>query len=206
MLRFSAFPALLVAATGCTGEDGARRDADPSPVSLHAFPAAAEGVPSGYREVHCPDRRRGASGLTVRLVLPTGFTSSHREADTCTFTSPADPGHAVSVRLEPDESLAGWRRTYLDPYVSEDGDDAVGAITYRDDAPGFDGATAEELRWYSYNDGSPERSVALLAAGVRLTWSVPDGEELPAAAIGVVRRSVAVLDPAGVSPGRPSRS
>lgn len=206
MPRFLAFLPLLVAVAGCTHEDGAPGAPEPSPVGLHAFPAAAEGVPSGYREVRCPDRRRGAVGLVVRLVVPTGFASSHREADTCTFTLPTEPGHAISVRLEPDESLARWRRTYLDPYVSEDGDDAVGQISYREDAPGFGGTAGEELRWYSYNDGSPERSVALLAAGVRLTWSIPDGEELPAAAIDAVRRSVAVLDQGAVSPGPPSQS
>lgn len=206
MLRFLAFLPLLVAASGCTPEDGGPGAPEPSLVGLQAFPAAAEGVPSGYREVRCPDRRRGAIGLVVRLVVPAGFAASHREADTCTFSLPNEPGHAISVLLEPDDSLAAWRRTYLDPYVAEDGDDAVGQITYRDDAPGFDGATGEELRWYSFNDGSPQRSVALLAAGVRLTWSIPDGDDLPATALEAVRRSVAVLTPHVLSPGPPSRS
>ena len=193
MLRFLPFLLVVAAATGCSHEDGARGPSAPALVAPHPFPAASAEVAAGHREVLCPDLRGGGSGLTVRLVVAREVTSSRREGNGCAFTLGPDLRRTISVQIGPDESLARWRETYLDPYVSDDGDDAVGDITYRDDAPGLDGRSAEELRWYSFSDGSPTRVVALLAAGVRLSWSVPDGDPLPATALDVVRRSVAVV-------------
>lgn len=193
MPRLLLFLLVVVAATGCSHEDGAAGPSTPALVAPHPFPAAAAGVPAGHREVLCPDLRSGGTGLTVRLVVPRQVTSSHREGDGCAFTLGSDPRRALSVQIGPGESLARWRTTSLDPYVADDGDDAVGDVTYRTDAPGLDGAAAEELRWYSFSDGSPTRVVSLLAAGVRLTWSVPDGDPLTARDLDVVRRSVAVV-------------
>lgn len=206
ILPFLLLLAAAAAAAGCSHEDGPPGAGTPALVTPHEFPATSSGVPSGYREVLCPDLRRGGTGLAVRLVVPERATSSRREADGCTFSVPTEPRDAISVRVGPGESLARWREVYLDPYVSPDGDDAVGEIAYRSDARGFGDSTGEELSWYSFSDGYPVRVVSLLAAGVRLSWSVPADDRLPAPALDVVRRSVGVLDRAAVSPGRPSRS
>lgn len=206
MLRFLLFLPFAVAAAGCSHEDDTPDPGTPALAAPHEFPPASGGVPDGYREVLCPDLRRDGSGLTVRLVVPERTLESHRDANGCTFALPSEPRDAISVEIGPDRSLAAWRAAYLDPYVSPDGDDAVSDISYRSDAPGFGDAAGEELRWYSFSDGSPVRVVSLLAAGVRLSWSVPGEDRLPPSAVDVVRRSVAVLDQVAVSPGRPSRS
>lgn len=194
MARFLLFLLIVTTCVGCSHEDDGPDRTTPALAAPHPFSAASPGVPAGYREVRCPDLRRHGTGLTVRLVVPDQVTGFRHEDNTCTFTLSPEARGVLAVQLGPDESLARWRRAHLDPYVSDQGDDAVGEIAYRDDADGLDGATAEELRWYSYDDGSPQRVISLLGTGVRLTWSVADGAAPPTADLDRVRRSVAVVE------------
>ncbi|HWJ66464.1 MAG TPA: hypothetical protein VNT31_07295 [Nocardioides sp.] len=177
---------------GCTG-DPSPSPADPPPTVVsppRPFPAAAAGVPAGFREVLCPDLRSDGTGLTVRLVVPVATTDARATDDGCGFSHGLVRG--VGVQVTPAQTLAAYREESLDPFEDIGGDDEVSDIRYRTGVPGLGGRRAEELSWRVYNDGLPYLQHAIQAAGLRLSWAVPDGKPRLLDAFDVVRRSVEV--------------
>ncbi|TNM41211.1 hypothetical protein FHP29_09440 [Nocardioides albidus] len=193
MPRILVLCCLLLGLAACRGSDGS--GAGPAPVAPHPFPARTPGVPAGYREVLCPDLRGDGTGLTARLVVPVTTTGGQASGGSCSFSQDFDRG--IGVEIAPTRTLTQWRRTHLDPFEADrgdGGDDAVSDIVHDTGVPGFDGVRGEELAWRSYNDGSPTRSLVVLAAGVRLSWTVPEDVELDRDAFDLVRRSVALVE------------
>lgn len=187
------FPLLLTLALASACSDGGSHR-ERAPVDLpapEAFPAESTGVPAGFREVLCPDLREKGIDLTVRLVVPVRAEAMNLDEHGCSFTSGFVRG--VSVRLAPEESLADFREEELDPFEGDEGDDHVSGIEYRTGVPGLAGQPAEEVTWTAFNDGLPFWQIDLQAAGVRLSWSVPEDKPHRLDVLDVVRRSVAVL-------------
>ncbi|TQK71895.1 hypothetical protein [Nocardioides sp. SLBN-35] len=183
---------LALALGACTG-DAQERSADPPPATMAApgpFPAETTDVPAGFREVLCPDLRGDGTGLTVRLVVPDATEFAQANGRACGFSRGYVRG--VGVEIGPRQSLATFRKRSLDAFEDIGGDDEVNDIRYRTRVPGLGGQPAEELTWRVYNDGLPFWEIAVQAAGVRLTWSVPDEKPRLLDAFDVVRRSVEV--------------
>lgn len=192
MGRLLLISCLAIAAAGCGSSDGSTDGSRSALAAPHAFPAEEDVVPSGYREVLCPDLRADGTGLTIRLVTSEATTYVDQGDADCSFGQ--DDGVRLGIGLDPATSLGAWREQYLDPYDGIGGDEEVGEITFTDDAPGLDGGSAEQLTWWSFNDGAPTRQLMLQSNGVRIRITAEEPTPLPTAVVEVVRRSVAVVD------------
>lgn len=168
----------LMAVSGCAAQE---------PVKPRAFDAVSTAVPAGWHEELCP-----GDGFTVRLVVPDEFRWSHHEGRACGW-----PGRefdsGLSVVVGPTDTLAHYRKKYLDPYESDDGDDAVNHIAYDDGVTVLGDEDGERLDWYSFDDGAPSDERALQGAGVRVTWSTPAGGDKRREDLQTLLDSIAVL-------------
>lgn len=140
------------------------------PERPRAFDAVSADVPDGWHTELCP-----GAGFTVRVAVPPpGNRWGSLTDDGCGWRY-QDTSLGVSV-AEP-TSLEAYREKYLDPYEDGGGDDSVERIELTEDVPVFGDQEGDQLDWYSFSDGSPTENRILQAAGVRVHWSTPAGQD-----------------------------
>jgi hypothetical protein len=162
---------LIGATAACGGRSVPATTAQPT-----MFTAQDSSAPAGFTAAECP-AVIGGTAVTLRLVVPDGFTSEstgpsdHTPEGQCTWRTPED--RFLSVEVGEKESLADLNDD-LKEYEDIGGDDEVKDVTYDAPTEVFGGLEGERLSWWSYSDGMPADCVHVQANGIRVFWQNPD--------------------------------
>ena len=142
--------------------------------------------PSGSRAVTC-ELTADNGPLTFSFVLEDAYAPAPEATGSgCAWARPAPPrveepqGNPTGDPAVESVVVAEWIgaaeslrevRDRQQPYVSEDGDDALSDLRLSEDVPVFGETVGDRLRWDCFCDGVPQATYLSQAAGVRLTWN-----------------------------------
>lgn len=166
---------LLLALTAC-GEGGVGELRPPSSAA----------PPVGSAVVTC-ELDTGDASISFAFALAQDYSPDPAPGGTrCGWRRPAPPraenppGNPVGDPTVDSVVVVEWIgeteslsdvRDFNEPYVSEDGDDALSDLRLSEDVAVFGETIGDRLRWDCFCDGVPNVTYLAQADGVRLTWS-----------------------------------